>query len=720
MRILTSFIFSLLITSGAFAACTPPVVTMQPHNAVVCANTDTSFTIAASGPSLNYQWQVDQGAGFINLANGGTYSGVTTATLVLTATPAGFNNYYYRCIVTNGCAPDDTSGVAILKVNIAQSIVLQPSDDIACEGSVASFGVVTSGTGLSYQWQVNSGAGFSDIIPGSPYSGDTTGTLYANAAMALNGYTYQCIISGNCSPPITTNVVTLSVNTATAITAAPPAAQVCEGNSVSIPVAAVGTGISFQWYVNTGSGYSALSNTSPYSGVTTGTLNISGAAASMNGYLYQCVVTGTCGNDSTMDIPLTVHPTFVNYISQTICQGDTLLFGASSLTAPGFYSSTFSSVHSCDSLVYLSLNVSPAYYSTASGIICAGDSLMINGAYQSAAGVYTYVLPTVSGCDSTIDFTLSLNPSYHFNQSTTICQGDSALIFGVYETADSTYMQSYTTYLGCDSIYAHTLIVAPNYIVNLSTNICQGDSALIGGSYESLPGSYSNTYATISGCDSIVVTVLAVHPLYYDVKAFSICSSDSIYLAGAWQNTAGTYTDSLHSVYGCDSVTVTTLSVNAAPIVTLNLLTYCADDPATPLTGGLPAGGTYSGPGVSANMFTPGSVITTYMITYTYTDSAGCSASATDGAQVALCDGIAEHSNDLNIEVYPNPFSSFITVSSDRDGILRIENVLGETIETRSMRKGRTEIPMDGLSSGLYLVRFDSGAHHTAKRIVKQ
>ncbi len=41
----------------------------------------------------------------------------------------------------------------------------------------------------------------------------------------------------------------------------------------------------------------------------------------------------------------------------------------------------------------------------------------------------------------------------------------------------------------------------------------------------------------------------------------SICKNDSIYIGGKWQNSEGTYYDSLNSVFGCDSVVVTSLTV---------------------------------------------------------------------------------------------------------------------------------------------------------------
>ena len=57
-----------------------PNVTSNPSNATICENTNTSFSVTASGDGLSYQWQVDPGTGFVN-ASGAVYSGITTATL---------------------------------------------------------------------------------------------------------------------------------------------------------------------------------------------------------------------------------------------------------------------------------------------------------------------------------------------------------------------------------------------------------------------------------------------------------------------------------------------------------------------------------------------------------------------------------------------------------------------------------------------------------------
>jgi hypothetical protein len=725
LKFYTSFIFLTVLSLKAFAlGCTSPVITSQPANAVVCLGGNTTFDVVASGPSLTYQWQEDQGAGFVNLSNVAPYSGVTTSTLTITGVTIALSDYLYRCIVSNGCAPDDTSNAAILKINTAPVIFTQPVNTTICEGANGSFDVTTSGSGLSYQWQVNMGAGFVNVPVGIPYSGDTTATLYITTATAsMNGYMYQCIVNGACSPAAISNSVTLTVNTLPTITVQPSAAFVCDGNDATFSVTATGTGLTYQWQENQGSGFVNLSNAAPYSGATSATLTITAASAGMNGYLYQCIVSGACApSAATGDYPLVVYPTYVNYKPVTICQGDSTLFGGSYYSAPGLYPHLFPSVHGCDSLVYLSLNVNSAYLTTTTSIICNGDSVLMGSTYAYTAGTYTYILPTITGCDSTIENTLSVKPSYHFNQSTTICFGDSALVFGVYESIDSVYTQNYSTYLGCDSIYAHTLIVKPNYNFTPIVNICQGDSVLIGGVYISLAGTYSNSYTSIYGCDSVVKTSLFVHPLYNLTQSLTICSNDSVYLAGAYQNTAGMYTDNLTSMYGCDSVMVTTLSVNPAPIVTLNFsLPLCGWDLPYTLTEGTPAGGIYSGTDVTSGIFNP-STFGTYAITYVYSDTVGCSASAMDSLSLVVCEGVAEITNEENISVYPNPFVNSFTITSTAnvEAQLHILNVLGEDVYSQILKAGSSEINMSKMAKGIYFIQISTSQNVISKKIIKE
>ena len=63
----------------------------------LCPNGSASFISGLSGST--YQWQVNTGAGYVNITNGGIYSDVTTEVLRLTNIPTSYRGYKYRCVV---------------------------------------------------------------------------------------------------------------------------------------------------------------------------------------------------------------------------------------------------------------------------------------------------------------------------------------------------------------------------------------------------------------------------------------------------------------------------------------------------------------------------------------------------------------------------------------------------------------------------------------------
>lgn len=82
------------------------------------AGSGVSFVVeaTASAGSLTYQWQEEDSVGagtYTNLANGGIYSGVTTATLVVTPTTEDENGLRYRCNVTDSNDTTTTDAVAL-------------------------------------------------------------------------------------------------------------------------------------------------------------------------------------------------------------------------------------------------------------------------------------------------------------------------------------------------------------------------------------------------------------------------------------------------------------------------------------------------------------------------------------------------------------------------------------------------------------------------------
>lgn len=89
----------------------------------------------------------------------------------------------------------------------------------------------------------------------------------------------------------------------------------------------------------------------------------------------------------------------------------------------------------------------------------------------------------------------------------------------------------------------------------------------------------------------------------------------------------------------CSNSSVQTVTVNDLPVVSFSglALTYCTTDAAVTLTGS-PAGGTFSGPGITGNQFDPAAAgAGTHSITYTYTDGNGCSNSSSQNVTVTVC-----------------------------------------------------------------------------------
>lgn len=108
-----------------------PTISVNPASKSIPPGKGTSFSVTANGSAtLAYQWQVSANGGvsFTNLSNGGIYSGVTTATLVLSAgTTTAYNSFQYRCVVTNS-AGSATSAAAILTVSADQPVKPLPGD----------------------------------------------------------------------------------------------------------------------------------------------------------------------------------------------------------------------------------------------------------------------------------------------------------------------------------------------------------------------------------------------------------------------------------------------------------------------------------------------------------------------------------------------------------------------------------------------------------------
>ena len=327
--------------------CVPATVTTQPAAQTAACGGNATFTAAFAG-SLpgGFIWQVQTVAGGIwtNLTNVAPYSGVNTATLTITGVTTAMNGYNYRLVYSGACVGTSFTNAAALTVTpIAATFTQTPSALCAGGTTAQTINVTGGGTGVFTPNGAGSGL-FTDATHLIAYTGTAVTTVYAFPTATT---TYTLVrTNGSCvSNPAT---VTVTVNAALAGTAVVPAAtSICTNATGTITVTGVtGGGLTYQWQVSTTAvpAFTNLTNTAPYTGVTTPTLTITNPAG-ISGNQYRVVVTSaSCGTSATSNastltvnaipvVTLSASPNSVTYPTSPV----TLLAGVGSGTPPYTY-----------------------------------------------------------------------------------------------------------------------------------------------------------------------------------------------------------------------------------------------------------------------------------------------------------------------------------------------------------------------------------------------
>jgi len=162
------------------------------------------------------------------------------------------------------------------------------------------------------------------------------------------------------------------------------------------------------------------------------------------------------------------------------------------------------------------------------------------------------------------------------------------------------------------------------------------------------------------------------------------------------------------------------ITINANPEVTLDAFdTACLNWPAFELTGGMPAGGEYSGTGVSNGMFDPATAgVGSHEITYTYTDENDCENSAVQTLVVDGCTSISETVAGT-ISIYPNPAKDVVNINSEyRINNVKIFNFTGQIVADIEVTNKTTQLNTSQFDSGVYLFQIETDKGITSKRIV--
>lgn len=293
-------------TAATLTVNTAAAITSNPSSQAICSGSNVTFTVTASGsPTPTFQWR----------KNGSNIGGATSSSYTINGV-TGTDAASYDCVATNSCG-SGTSSAAILTVNTAAAITGNPSDQSACEGGSASFTVTASGSPApTFQWRKD----------GNNIGGATNATLSLTGVTGADTASYDCVVTNSCGSA-TSTAASLTVNTGPSIGSQPANQEACEGGTAVFSVGASGTSpLSYQWQKD---GFDIGGETASTLTLT----NVTGSDAAS----YSCTISNSCGTVTSSSASLVVDTAAaftLDPISQSICEGGTVVFSASATGTP--------------------------------------------------------------------------------------------------------------------------------------------------------------------------------------------------------------------------------------------------------------------------------------------------------------------------------------------------------------------------------------------------
>lgn len=365
-----------------------------------------------------------------------------------------------------------------------------------------------------------------------------------------------------------------------------------------------------------------------------------------------------------------------------------------------------------------------------------------------------------------------VSPTVTVSGTTTICSGATTTLtangnvssyswvggpgtatYAVSPTSNTSYSVTGTNSLGCISNMAVTTVTVnqlPTIAASGST-LCAGDSYTISPS-----GANTYTYApagpvvtpgtttnyTITGedvnlCVNTMTVDITVNPLPNIVASGStLCAGDSYtfspsggitytYIPSGPVVTPGTttnYTITGTDANNCSNTFTVDVTVNPLPSIfaMANTPTICAGAGDT-LTG---TGGVSYVWSSNAGSATTTSVsvnpTTTDTYTVTGTDANGCVNSNVVTITVNTCGSGINNFAANNVAIYPNPFSSSITVETESATQIAVVNVVGQIVYSAALNSGKHAIDLSNLTKGVYYLQLKTGANTTNRKLIKE
>ena len=268
-------------------------ITQQPVSKTICENEQAVFGITSTDATV-FKWQVDEGSGFIDVANSANYTGANTQTLTINNTPATFDAYQYRCLVAKGSSTScaDTSDTVTLNVYGLVKADPMPANDTTCINAIKDMEIKATGAMTGYRWQIYNviTQQYEDITGQAPYQLMGNVLRIAGVSDTLDGSRYRCLVDGICDT-LTSTETRLTVLPIPKVGVHPVDVTADQGDKVTFEVQATTSGALYQWQASAGNdSFAFINDGGIYSGVKTNRLTVFGVSRVQDEFRFRCVV----------------------------------------------------------------------------------------------------------------------------------------------------------------------------------------------------------------------------------------------------------------------------------------------------------------------------------------------------------------------------------------------------------------------------------------------
>lgn len=502
--------YTVIVSGGATCSATSSavVVTVNPApTATITPGGPTTFCTggnvllnANTGTGLTYQWQLN--GSNISGANGSSYTASTAGSYTVIVTNAG------NCSVTS-------SAVSVVINATPTATATAAGATTFCQGGNVLINANT-GTGLSYQWQLN----------GSAITG-ANGTGYT--ATATGNYTV-IVTSNGCQA--TSNTVTVSVTPAPANLTASSNSPVCVGDPINLTSSSSSTGVAYSW----------TGPSSYVSNVQNPTINPA-ALTNAGTYTVTAIANGCSATATTTVVVSSGAPAQPGAISgnTTVCSGASQVYSVGTVTGAASYNWTLpagwvvtagantnsitvtpstnsgtinvSASNGCGTSAQQSLSVTsqaaPSATITPAGptTFCVGGSVTLNantggsltyvwqlngsnipGATNAsytaaAAGDYTVIVSNGTCPATSVPQTVTVNPAPAATATaagpTTFCDGGSVLLNATTGTGFTYQWQQSGTNLSGATNSSYTVATSGSFTVIVDNGSCSATSSAV-------------------------------------------------------------------------------------------------------------------------------------------------------------------------------------------------------------------------------------------------